>query len=197
MKAVVFLGRKTSGKDTCANYIVGTELAGKKVMRIAFANHIKNTLAMMFNVKDTDVFHDQSRKETEKIYGDFTARDLMEWYGKEMRARFGDNFFADIVRMILEDAKENGYDAVVITDMRFICELQMLESFFNSDDIRYFYVNRDEKLGAIPDDAAESEKAVLKTLEYMKQNGINYTEIDNNGSMNCLQQRIYKLVLNF
>ena len=185
MKVYAFLGRKLSGKDTCANLLIQDKLKDKKVKRLAFADHIKMTLAMMFNITDTEVFHDQKRKETEKIYGDYTARDLMCWYGEQMRAKFGPTFFADIVKLMIEDASEDGYDAVVITDVRYVSEVEMLIPL--PVELQIFYVDRSLILGALPDNAAESEKSVLKSLEFLNSNGLSYTTIDNNGDLDHLK----------
>jgi hypothetical protein len=190
MKVYAFLGRKLSGKDTCADLLIQGELSDKKVKRLAFADNIKSTLAIMFNITDTDVFHDQKRKETEKIYGESTARDLMCWYGKQMRDTFGEFFFADIVEHMIGDAVDNGYDAVVITDMRFRSEVEMVVNL--PYKLQIFYIDRTYILEPLSDNASESEIAVEKTLKYLQTNDIEYTVISNNGDMDQLK-RIYNI----
>lgn len=193
MKIYAFLGRKLSGKDTCASLLIQDKLKNKKIKRLAFADQIKSALAIMFNVTDTDVFHDQSRKETEKIYGNYTARDLMCWYGSEMRKKFGDSFFSDIVRLMLKDALVDNCDAVVITDVRFISEQNMIQLFGEQNEnvvVQIFHVDRTRVLGPLPEDAPVSEKSVLSTLEHMKKYNIPFTTIDNNGDIEHLK-RVY------
>lgn len=174
-KIYAFLGRKHSGKDTYAKKLIGDD---DKIISLAFAEHIKQTLAVMFNIRDMEVFHDQKRKETERIWGNFTARDLMCWYGDTMRERFGSNFFADIVRLKIYDAIRDGYRAAVITDLRFISELGMIVGL--NLPFQIFYVDRDSALGKLPANAALSEKSVLETLDYMRLKNIPFTLIDNN-----------------
>lgn len=181
-----FLGRKHAGKNTFATQLRENALIESETKEIAFADHIKETLARMFNVKDKSVFYDQTKKETVKVFKDFTARDLMEWYGSTMREKFGESFFADIAERQIDMLYDRGFDSVIITDLRFSSEVDMIIN--TKYKYHIFYVDRENELGPLPANASDAEKAVGMTFEYMNNKNIPFTTIVNND----LPSNVYK-----
>lgn len=193
MKVYAFVGRKKSGKDTYAKKLIDGKLKDKKVRSIAFATFIKLALTNMFGVKDPMVFYDQKRKEVEDVFGGHTARDLMCWYGKMMRQKFGDTFFVDIVENQIVDAENEGCEAVVITDVRFKPEVDMLLAFREQDnvEVEFLYIDRSDTLGELHPNADISETSVLECLKYL---GDDVTFINNNIPYDQIEV-VYKSIL--
>lgn len=187
-----FLGRKRSGKNTAADVLKSRlDEVGVTYHELAFATVMKKTLASMFNVPE-ELFHDQSKKETPCVLGKHTPRELLCWFGDMMRGKFGQDFFVKITRdIIVERLKE--YDVVIVTDLRFPIETyDMIDA-----NAHVIYTNRDKVLGPLPADAHESESLVYVSVGILKSMGdaVNFTEIDNNGTMEKLvnTMSLYKL----
>lgn len=187
-----FLGRKRSGKNTAADVLKSRlDEVGVTYHELAFADTMKRALAFMFNVPE-ELFHDQSKKETPCVLGKHTPRELLCWYGDMMRTRFGQDFFVNItIDIAIEKLKT--VDVVIITDLRFPIETHALFAL----NAHVIYINRDKVLGSLPEDAHESESTVYTSVEILKFKGkeANFTEIDNNGTMEKLvnTMSLYKL----
>lgn len=178
MDVFAFVGRKRSGKDTYAIKLRDGSLKDKKVLWIAFADHMKKVVNDLFLVDDIDVFYNQDRKEVDKVYKDYTARDLMCMFGSAIRSKFGENFFVDIVHDKIKIAEKEGYDAVIITDVRFMSELKMLVGLENPT--MFYAIDREKFLGPLPDDADISERSVVECINHLKDNDIRHFDVDNN-----------------
>lgn len=187
-----FLGRKRSGKDTSAEILKEIlDERGITYHELAFADPMKKTLADMFSVSE-ELFHDQSKKETKCVLGKYSPRELLCWYGDMMRGRFGDDFFVNATKKVIEEKLET-VDAVIVTDLRF-----PIEAYYLIDaGAAFFYINRDKVLGPMPSNSHSSETSVYVSAGILKSFGdqVKFTEIDNNGTLENLVSVLYKLNL--
>lgn len=177
MKIYAFLGRKRSGKDLAAT--ITEELIkknGTTIKFMSFAGAIKEALVDLTGAP-SEYFYEQKFKEEKVIKFDndkeFTPRELMVWYGMLMREMFGPNFWVNKVK---EQIKEHDVDYLFITDVRFIDETTML----NDSGATIVYMDRDDILGPMSDDADISEKVVYESRNWAREHASDYVEISNN-----------------
>lgn len=190
-----FLGRKRSGKNTCAEILKARlDEVGVSYHELAFADTMKKTLASMFNVPE-ELFHDQSKKETPCILGKYSPRELLCWYGDMTKNKFGQDFFVKITREIITN-KLKTVDVVIVTDLRFPIEAYAMVDA----GAHIIYTNRDKVLGPLPAEAHDSESAVYVSVGILKSIGeeAKFTEIHNNGTLEELvhTMSVYKLNIN-
>lgn len=168
LNVIGLIGRKTSGKDTLCNFLREEATTTTKFIRMAFADRIKEVCAKMFAFPDTTAFHDQRAKEcVHPEYYHKSPRELMQWFGTEVvRAHLGPDFWISRLAMDVENALNTyeTYDKVTIcvTDVRFLNEAQFLIDKFGA---KLVYIDADDRLGPIPDDAHVSEKEIYDVVE--------------------------------
>lgn len=187
MKIYAFLGRKRSGKDTAANILNNNIGNGTNAIYMSFAGPIKDALVELTG-SPREYFHDQSYKEKKVIkFGDveYTPRELMIWYGTLIRKKFGEDFWLNKVKEQLQNL-DGKYEYVFITDVRFLIETKML----NELGATIVYMNRDEVLGPLPENADVSETVVATSRDWAKVNAKNFIEISNNSTFGCLVMKI-------
>ena len=154
-KVVGFLGRAGSGKDTCALMIQDDF---EHVILLSFAGILKRQLSEMLDI-EIDHFHDRGLKEKElETYPGWTPRSLMTWYGSMMKEKFGHDFWIQRLKSKLSQY-DNDNNIFIITDVRFKEEAE----FIRSNQGTIVYVDRDNILGPLPENAHVSEKAVYDT----------------------------------
>lgn len=135
MKKIILInGKKRSGKDFTASLIQQELYKQRKTsMILSFADPIKSMVATLFNISNTDL--DKFKNEPDDYgyaiqaypnnqpqcniqYGDF--RTILQRFGTEsLKPWFGEDVWA---RLLVERAKKEHVDYVIVPDFRFLCE---------------------------------------------------------------------------
>lgn len=115
MIVVLIGGKKRHGKDTHAKSLQSKLKAqGKKVTLEHFATPIKSIL-----IESGIVTGLEENKALE--------RPLFQIFGNDvMKKWFGNTVWADSMKHVLARLEEEGYDAVIIPDFRYPCEVEVL-----------------------------------------------------------------------
>lgn len=127
MKLIGIIGRKRSGKDTIADYLVDIH----KYDKLTFAEPIKKILEILFGFD-----HDQlygNKKDVIDTRWNISPRKVMQFIGtnifrekiNDLIANIGDNFWVKIMhnncKKMLDENKK-----IVISDVRFQNEVDMI-----------------------------------------------------------------------
>lgn len=176
MIVIGFVGRAGAGKNTAASILKSRlEEDGFSCVEVAFADTLKGQLACMFNNGDVRPFHDRSLKETMKIYRDHTPRQLMQMYGMAMRKTFGDNVWVDVLKNKLSGMGH--VDCVIVTDVRFVEEADMILSLPNS--ILYFIHRATQQINHASEDVVDRvlEKYKNEMIHLHNNHSIDYFRV--------------------
>lgn len=150
------IGRAGSGKDTMAVVLKSKfESEGKSVYISGFADIIKEMMSTMFCV-DIDIFYDRTLKEQPhpRMYG-MSPRRACQWFGTDV---VRNSIHADFwYNRMLTSIKDRGADVNIITDCRFLNEARNLQRDLGA---RLYYVDADDRIGPMADDAHVSEREV-------------------------------------
>lgn len=112
------LGKKGSGKDTCADYMVSKY----NFKKISFATPLKTALISIFNLNHNQLYGDE--KESEDKYWDIEPRKLMQYFGTDlMRNKYDKNIWLKSISLWLDKNKGNN---IVIPDCRFQNEVDFI-----------------------------------------------------------------------
>lgn len=133
MKNVAFLGPMRCGKDSIATYLVNSH----RYKRLAFADNLKWEIAeimqMMTNKQWT--LEDIDLNKTRFRMG-------LQWWGTEIRRFDNPNYWIDQVEMQIQTNLQTENSSLVVTDTRFLNEIQMLEKY----DFTFIRIEPDEGL---------------------------------------------------
>ncbi len=146
-------GKKRSGKDTLGK-IFNEILPNSKILR--FADPMKQIIATTLNISLQDL-EDAKNNNTYCVNG-ISYRHVLQRFGNEaMKPVFGDYvWYSLMANKIAEFAKEGG-EYVIITDFRFLKELDGLEETFGALNITTINISRD---GVDTTDTHDSEVAL-------------------------------------
>ena len=111
-------GKAGAGKDTVACRMV----EDLDFVRLAFAQPIKQANMALFGLTHSDM-EDRILKESTVDTWKASPRDLNQWMGTVMRAKFGEDFF---VKSMLSRMKLNEGKSIVISDCRFDNEAEFI-----------------------------------------------------------------------
>jgi len=127
-KIIGLTGKKGSGKDTLANYLI------KKYnyTRLAFADPLKDSCKIIFGLTNEQV-HGNKKEEIDP-YWNITPRKILQFVGTELyREKIGEllpnvgkNIWVNVIDRKLQENLENKY---VITDIRFQNELDLVKKY--------------------------------------------------------------------
>lgn len=173
------MGKKGSGKDTVADYLVKNYSFSKT----AFAEPVKHISKIMFNFTDEQLYGNEKEKidpiwgisprdAFQKIGTDFGQYDLQKYF-PALGKKIGKNIWTERIRVKYEKDKEK----TVICDVRFIHEVNMI---LETGGI-IIKINRDD----IKEDLHISENEMMK----IENNKITHI-IDNNGSLQDLYEQV-------
>ena len=141
MKIIMIAGKKGSGKDFVADYLVKKH--GYK--RYAFADIMKQILAVTLGISinkinqmkknnyNIDMLVNVVKDENfwNHIYHNITMREILQKFGTEaMKPVFGNDIWA---KLVFDKIKKDGYNKVVISDFRF------------TEEYYYFADNKDNE----------------------------------------------------
>ena len=190
-------GFKGSGKDTMGDYLV----KNKGFIKLSFADTLKDITAQLFNwdrnMLEGDTIDSRNLREkedkwwSEKLGFKVTPRIMLQKMGTDIMRN---NLHNDIWKIIVErKIFENKDKNIVITDCRFINEMDMVKKY-NGKIIRIhrfqpkWYKDYKTKNINLPNNIHQSE------IEWIKYNFDN--EINNSGSLKELYDNIEKILNN-
>jgi len=190
---VAITAPKGNGKDLTADYIVNKY----GYQKIAYADHLKEILRLVFNFSDQELHGTQEDKErineeygissrqAALAFGDFMRYTLPSNFDK-YKEKMGVNYFVNYVMKTIEKTNKN----YVISDIRFNNEITELRKKFPNKKILLIRLNRNTQGFNEITDKHHSENP----------NNINSEEIDviieNNGSIEELYSKIDIIISN-
>lgn len=127
MIVIAFIGYKRSGKDTCCNHISQFY----KFKHIKISEKLKKIVKLLFNLNDDDL---EINKEIENKYWKTSPRKIMQFVGtdifqykiQELIPNINNDFW---IKSFEEDYLKNNNDNLVISDLRFIHEYEVLKKY--------------------------------------------------------------------
>lgn len=127
MKIIIGLyGKKGSGKDTFADYLV--ENYG--FQKVSFASPLKKLCKDLFSLSEEDL-NDPILKEKIHPQWNLSPRQILQKVGTDLfRTHFSSTIWVDIMKTKLENMSAN--EKIVISDIRFQNEYDLIGSFENS-----------------------------------------------------------------
>lgn len=201
-KILAICGLQGSGKDTTADKII--EIAkskGLKVGKMAFADRLKDMIAVLFDLPRDQLagFTPESRiwreqelpKWSKRLNKPITPRYLLQYFGTELlREQFCDTIW---INCLMDSIEKSDLDMIIITDCRYPNEMKSLidnggkiiEVKRHTPDWYYEVLNNPTY---IPDGIHKSEYEWIRPLHCLKDEY--YFEIDNNGTMDELFEKI-------
>jgi len=177
-------GKRKVGKTTVANLIAEQLGKTKKVEVIAFADMLKDVCALVFNMP-RNLFDAIDLKEVKVEPCGMSPRQMMQRVADSLKKVAGERIFVESVAAKLKDAKVRGADVVVIHDVRYPYEAELVRS--NSGTV--IHVVRDRRpLTNDVIDMHSSEKGIDLCVNDMV--------IKNNYSMSRLESLVEKQLMN-
>jgi hypothetical protein len=131
---VGILGKRNHGKDTFADVLVK-----KGFVKLSFSDPLKQICKILFNLSEAQL-HDPILKETIIETWNLTPRQIFQKVGTDLfRNHFDEKIW---LKLLLEKLKTFPNKNIVIPDIRFQDELDMILSLQNSEEVRIFEVIR-------------------------------------------------------
>jgi len=126
------VGRKGSGKDTLADYVMRSST--KKIEKVSMASPIKDACRILFDLSEEQL-HGNLKEDVDKRWG-LTPRSMFQWLGTDVfRERFDTNFWITHAENRIRRNLDS-HDMIIIPDIRFVNEAEMVMSFKNHMLIR-------------------------------------------------------------
>jgi hypothetical protein len=138
IKIIGICGNKYNGKDTIADYLV----QNYGYTKISFGDPLKHALKNIFMFSDEQLWG--SQKENIDPYWGVSPREMLQFIGtnclrqmiKENYPTIEDKIWVMSLKKQIEHLISNGIRKIVIPDIRFPNEAQMLCQFYNATIIR-------------------------------------------------------------
>jgi len=174
------VGKKGSGKDTLADYVIRSST--KKIEKMSMASPIKDACRILFDLSEEQL-HGSLKEDIDNRWG-LSPRSMFQWLGTDVfRERFDLNFWIahaeHRIRRIMDS-----HDMIIIPDIRFVNEAEMVMSFKNHMLIRVVRSDREA------DDPHKSETE----MERIPTSWIDHV-IPNDGSLDEFYSKISDIVL--
>jgi len=195
---IFIIGNKRSGKDTIANYIV----SNYKFSKYAFANPIKKICYELFKWDD-NTLNNNDKDLIENETG-IVPRHFFEWFGTNiMQHQFTSTFsnsniqprsiwaysiFKDIEHKLQFNPNEN----IIITDLRFIHELELFINKFGYDMINFIVITRNDYSITSPFHNWDYEINDILNVPFVKSKLSSYNYIKNISNIDTLYNNIDK-----
>lgn len=115
-------GKAGVGKTTLANHLCTMDVSRK----MSFADALRDEVCNNFDLKREDTHN----KDTSYLLAgrEMSMRQILQWWGETMR-RANPDYWANIAKEKLIDAKYEGFDGVVIfDDVRYLNEVKAIRS---------------------------------------------------------------------
>ena len=131
-------GKKQSGKDTFADYII--QYARGIVVKKSLSDPLKDEVAELLNIPRQRIDNEKAR-----------YRRILQWYGTEWkRAKFGNDYW---IKKLEEKVLLSNADIIIIPDVRFVNEVDWVRHMGGT-------VIKMERLGAVNKDPHISENQI-------------------------------------
>lgn len=178
------LGRKGSGKDTIADYIINKFHYEKMVI----AEPLKNACKELFNFSNEQLYGDL--KEVVDTQWGVSPRKVLQWFGtdiirnriNELNPDIGNNFWVTLLKIkFLQKTNTDKNLKIIVSDVRFQNEIDMVRELGGK-------VIKLTRESVNSDDAHESEKNIDKL-----EGDIN---ILNDGTLDELYKKVDEFFLN-
>ena len=131
---VGIIGKKNHGKDTFADALVANGF-----VKLSFSDPLKKICQILFQLSDAQL-HNTVEKETKVREWDMTPRQMFQKVGTDLfRNHFDDKIW---LKLLFRKLKTLSDKNIVIPDIRFQDELDMILSLQNSEKVIIFEVIR-------------------------------------------------------
>lgn len=125
-------GKKRSGKDTVAEYLVKNH----GFIRIGFADALKNACKEIFNLSDNQLYGTEEEKERPDEYWKHSAREILQKVGTELfrnelpkhLSNISNDIWIRVVDKKIKDLLAAGHNKIVISDVRFENEAEYIKN---------------------------------------------------------------------
>jgi len=126
---IALLGVRGSGKSTIANYLVDNY----KFTSLSFAEKLKQVVSIAFDINlellEGNSLESRIYRETQNEFWGMTPRQMLETVGTKLfRKGISEDFWIKIVEKKIINLLNNG-ENVVISDLRFVNEWEMLKKY--------------------------------------------------------------------
>lgn len=123
------VGKKQSGKDTMADYMItySNEHYHHDFIKISFAQPLKTIVKELFSLQEEQL-HDSNKKETVIPQWNKTPRQLLQWLGTDILKKYvGDDIFIiHLENRIKQERERNPGIGIIVTDVRFENEAALI-----------------------------------------------------------------------
>ena len=127
-KVILLSGSKRSGKDYSAEILLDLLPNSKKM---AFADNMKTIIKETFGItyEELDYWKNNRPKIILPNSSFIDFREILQRFGTEaMKPIFGDNIWA---RLVVEEILKTNAEYIIISDFRFLIEIQEIKKYFN------------------------------------------------------------------
>lgn len=178
-------GRAGSGKDTAADFIE-KYAKNKTFKKFSFAQPLKDAVKIMFNLTDEHIIE---KKEDPVLNPDgsvkwhlngqaLSPRLILQWLGTDiLRNQIKESFHVDNMRDRIKEALKDT-DIVVITDVRFLNEAEMIKELGG-------FVIRLERNTTRTIHTGHASEQRIDLVDHV---------IDNNGSLEDLEKNLISII---
>lgn len=191
------MGKKRSGKDTVGGYI--KNLTDNNVM-LSFAKPVKDACSSIFSIPIENFYDDDLKEEYNEYYG-YTNREIMQGIATDLLRNEFEKVFPKIgknlwvmncKKRILDNIHNNNVKNIIITDVRFENEIEMIKNLVDISDynfnINFIRVNR-------PDLIKENDNTQKHESENSIDNiDINQIVINNDGTLQDLYRKVSTII---
>jgi dephospho-CoA kinase len=189
---IAFLGRKRSGKDTVADFLI----KNKGFQKYVFADPLKKGLKAFFNLTDEQLYDEKLKEEIDPRWG-VSPRKLLQIIGTDIFQHSLNKFIPDLKgetrnhwvnlfkEWYMKEIEKNPNVKIVIADARFIHEVKAIKELGGvvikinrtvSNNINNDIHISEMEIDSIPDNMIDQTIMNDDTLEtlYQRVNQINF-----------------------
>lgn len=187
---IAFLGRKRSGKDTVADFLI----KNKGFQKYVFADPLKKGLKAFFNLSDEQLYDEKLKEEVDPRWG-VSPRKLLQIIGTDIFQHSLNKFIPDLKgeprnhwvnlfkEWYMKEIEKNPDIKIVIADARFIHEVKAIK------ELGGIVIKINRTIGDnINNDMHPSEMEI----DSIPDNMIDHT-IMNNDTLETLYQRVNQI----
>jgi len=173
-------GKARSGKDSMAEYL----RTNYRFASFAFADPIKEAASIIFNIP-LKMFYDGDREDINQYWG-ISYREMLQKLGTEScRNVFRQDIWVKRAQLTLDGCHREGYNNVIITDVRF------------EDEAKFIRINFGKVIHILRQEAVD--KVSEATAAHSSEAGIALHEgditITNNDSIEAFHKQIDRIML--
>ena len=181
MSIVGIVGKKFSGKDTCADFLVDN----MNYKKFSFAKGLKQVCQVAFLLSDEQLYDPSHKEIVDERWGK-TPRELMQFVGTDLfRTYFDRNIWLKRLEIDIESFPE--IQNIVIPDVRFENEYRFLQEYAQKKGIPCFMIH-------IERDCKKHDTHSSENFEWLENYTNSFHEIENNSSFTELYQKIQNIL---